>query len=479
MKKILTFLLSIFICISLTAQTKYPQINKQIEEGNFTKATKMIKEIIANENLSPLGKYNLQFQIDRMHRIRLDFNKTQAEIIPAIKKYYPNVNEQMLDNWESDKSLEMKVIDGKKMFFHSAVPNLFRINKQAKKRKEEVDGITPSKLDVFLSKDVPAIIKQSEKTGKILVNPVKIKIDYTLTVKKDVVPSGEVIRCWLPYPRTGHKRQTDIKLLSVNSQNYIISPNNEYPQRTLYMEKTAQAGKPTVFNYSLEYTAYAEWYNLKASEIKPYDKNTELYKEYTSERPPHIVFTNKIKALSHKIIGNETNPYKKVKLIFKWISDNIPWASAREYSTIRNISDYCLTNMHGDCGIKGMLFITLCRYNGIPAKWQSGWMMHPGSVNLHDWTEVYYQGIGWIPTDPYMGVRESSDPRVQYFFTDGTDQYHLIINDDYARLLFPAKIYPRSETNDFQRGEVEWRGGNLYFDKWDYNMKVQYLSPKI
>jgi hypothetical protein len=28
---------------------------------------------------------------------------------------------------------------------------------------------------------------------------------------------------------------------------------------------------------------------------------------------------------------------------------------------------------------------------------------------------------------------------------------------------------------DLQRGEVEWRGGNLYFDEWDYAFKAQVL----
>ena len=41
--------------------------------------------------------------------------------------------------------------------------------------------------------------------------------------------------------------------------------------------------------------------------------------------------------------------------------------------------------------------------------------------------------------------------------------------------LYPAKRFPRSETVDFQRGEVEWKGGNLYFDKWSWNIKVDYL----
>jgi hypothetical protein len=62
----------------------------------------------------------------------------------------------------------------------------------------------------------------------------------------------------------------------------------------------------------------------------------------------------------------------------------------------------------------------------------------------------------------------------KYFFFGGIDAHHLIVNDDYSKPLFPAKIFPRSETVDFQRGELEWRGGNLYFDKWDYDMKVDY-----
>ena len=40
--------------------------------------------------------------------------------------------------------------------------------------------------------------------------------------------------------------------------------------------------------------------------------------------------------------------------------------------------------------------------------------------------------------------------------------------------LSPKKKYPRSETVAFQRGEVEWRGGNLYFDQWNYNWEIEY-----
>ena len=50
------------------------------------------------------------------------------------------------------------------------------------------------------------------------------------------------------------------------------------------------------------------------------------------------------------------------------------------------------------------------------------------------------------------------------------------VNTDYGMPLAPKKKYPRSETVDFQRGEVEWRGGNLYFDQWNYNWEIEYLD---
>jgi transglutaminase-like putative cysteine protease len=224
----------------------------------------------------------------------------------------------------------------------------------------------------------------------------------------------------------------------------------------------------------LEVTIYTELFNLDPAKILPYEKVNELYKTYTSERKPHIVFTDELKNLSEKIVGEEKDPYLKAKKIFEWISLNVPWAGAREYSTIESISSYCVEKGYGDCGIKSLLFITLCRYNGIPAKWQSGWMLHPGSLNLHDWTEIYFEGYGWVPVDPDYGMQNLDNEDEKYFFFAGIDAHHLIVNDDYSKPLFPAKIFPRSETVDFQRGELEWRGGNLYFDKWDYDMKVEY-----
>ena len=103
-------------------------------------------------------------------------------------------------------------------------------------------------------------------------------------------------------------------------------------------------------------------------------------------------------------------------------------------------------------------------------------MMHPGAWNLHDWAEVYFEGIGWVPVDQSFGIPVfAQNPEEEMFFMGGIDAWRMIVNNDYSMPLYPAKKYPRSETVDFQRGEVEWSGGNLYFNQWDYDMEIVYL----
>ena len=49
-------------------------------------------------------------------------------------------------------------------------------------------------------------------------------------------------------------------------------------------------------------------------------------------------------------------------------------------------------------------------------------------------------------------------------------------NDDYGTAFQPKKKFFRSEPIDFQGGELEWSGGNLYFNNWNYKLEVQEIQ---
>ncbi len=89
---------------------------------------------------------------------------------------------------------------------------------------------------------------------------------------------------------------------------------------------------------------------------------------------------------------------------------------------------------------------------------------------MHDWGMLYFAPYGWLPMDITRGVFDTSDEKLKWFFLHGMDSYRLIFNDDIAQTFDPPKAHVRSETVDAQRGEVEWQGGNLYFDQWTWHM---------
>ncbi len=467
----------LFLSQVTVAQTESSNLNILIGSGEYSKATKMIDKILMKENISELDRLELEFQKEKMNRIMKDFRKSEKNVLEYIRKYIPEVTVEDLARWREEGTLEYKNIDGEIFYFNRAASNLFRLNKEAKYIKMKFTGVGPDKLDFFLDGYLRDVLVKSKEEKSIFVKPERMRLNYKLVVEADVVPEGEVIRCWLPFPMEKGERQKDVQLVSINNEKYIISPD-EYAHRTIYSEQVARKGKSTEFKLSVEFTGVNEFHLLDSKLVAEYVTNSEEYKKHTSERKPHIVFTDRVKELSEKIVGDESNPILKAKKIYKWINDNIPWAGAREYSTIKNISDYCLSTMHGDCGIKTLTFITLARYNGIPARWESGLMLHPNEWNLHDWGEVYFEGIGWVPVDQSFGLQIAADEDTKWFFLGGNDAYHMIVNNDFSQPLFPAKTFLRSETVDFQRGEVEWRGGNLYFNKWDYFIDVEYLETK-
>ena len=90
---------------------------------------------------------------------------------------------------------------------------------------------------------------------------------------------------------------------------------------------------------------------------------------------------------------------------------------------------------------------------------------------MHDWAEFYVEPWRWLPADPTYGLKPSDNPEVREFYFGHQDAYRLIVNLDYGHPLHPPKLDLRSEPLDFQRGEVEIDGRNLYYDEWSYSFK--------
>ena len=449
-------------------------LQENLEFGNISTVIQTVDSLkkVRGENKDILHIADSLSQI--AERINLDFSATEDQITAKIEKLIGSVSAKDRSDWEKNGWLEWRMIDGKKKYFNRAASNLFLIKKFREQKAERLAEIANDPAMIFRLKHTEQAIKASGNHNDP-VEPVKMKVTYTITVNPDAVPDGEKIRCWLPWPKEGLPRQSGIELLSTSNPEYSIAPDTSI-HSTIYMEETSKKGVQTVFQISYNYISKAQHFNMSEIKILPYKKDTYDYLKYTSEQLPHICFTDNVKRLADSITQGDDNPASIVRNIYNWFKGSIPWAGALEYSTIPNIPEYVIKYTRGDCGMQTFLFISMLRYKGIPTRWQSGWMMPPDNQNLHDWSEVYYEGTGWVPVDISYDLQTSDNVSVKDYYISGIDSYRLIVNNSIEGPLHPEKQFLRSEPYDFQRGEVEWKGGNLYFDKWDYNMKIEYTK---
>jgi len=481
MKRITTCFVLIIFILFVSCQQKAPKrhsltdVETAYQNGELTLVTQWADSLLKDGEADSSTQTKLKTLVDLAGRIRVDFTLPEAEIDTRLKKEFGEYSQIEKVNWEKNNWLEYKIIDGEKRYFKRSVSNLKLILADQLFKQKGSTELIADKFSLFKLEHSRKVINSKESNGKPVL-PVKMKVTYRLTVDMDAVPDGETVRCWMPWLREVHDRQGDVKLMKTVPESHFIAPDT-IEQRSVYLEQQATKRKPVVFEIQFEYRSAAQYFDLNKLKPHPYDTTSVIYKKYTAEQYPQIAFTNELKRLSDSIVSGIANPTEKVRKLYYWINDHIIWTGALEYSIMPFIPGYVLKNRRGDCGMQTLLFMTMARYQGIPVKWQSGWMMHPDEVNLHDWCEVYYNGIGWVPLDMSFNLQNSTDLREKEFYISGIDAYRLIVNDAIGSRFVPDKKFFRSEPYDFQRGEVEWRGGNLYFNQWDYEMEVEYLVP--
>ncbi len=454
-------------------------------EGEFAKATALMQQHLASvKDLPPAQREGLKFLIERLARIRLDYDLTRQNLLDSLQKAVKDFQPEELQKWEDEGRLDKQRIDGTVYYVGPSVSNLFFRYPDIRARKIAKSTGDQKFADAAWENYVK-LVEMARTSPDPLLYPQTFRVTMTVTVDANAVPAGKTIRCWLPYPRACPS-QTDIHFISSEPElKWLDKP--ESLMRSAYFEQPAKPDTPTVFRMTYRYMTFSRFFSIDPARVLPYDTSDPEYIKYTQQKPLHVVFLPEFKALSTKILGDETNPYLKARKIYEWIAHNIVYSYAREYSTLLNISKYTYDHRYGDCGQEALLFITLCRMNGIPARWESGWVAYPGWKGMHDWTQIYISPYGWIPVDPYLGIFTvsmdetlTSEQReaLRDFYFGNMDHFRLIANNDHSVPLFPAKRFLRSDTVDFQRGELETDGENIYYGRFSYKMEFEPLNEK-
>lgn len=390
-------------------------------------------------------------------RLAIDFTLSYDEVFKKLQEYNSHISACDIEKWQAKGILETCEINGENCFFKASVRNVLRLDADMRNLKIKKDGYDFPDKTQFLQKILPNLVEQHS-----IIN--KFELQFELNIK-DTLST----KVWLPFPLEIPNKQSNVNLLTCSQQNYQLL--TQYSSGVLFSElKNTQK-----ISESFEFTTHSDFVeNLRYEQALPKDIDFALY---TQEKLPHVVTHGKVKNLAESIVEGKTLIYDKALLLFDWMSDHLKWASAREYSTIACIPEYVLNVMHGDCGQVTLLYMSLCRSVGIPVRWQSGFMLHTGYENLHDWCEVYFPGVGWRSIDVSFGRQDwSSNVAIKYFYFGQYDGYRCIINSECCDNLVPEKKQDRSDPVDFQRGEVETVEDNLYYDAWTWDFTVRRLK---
>ena len=151
--------------------------------------------------------------------------------------------------------------------------------------------------------------------------------------------------------------------------------------------------------------------NAAATQTDPY--YMETYARYTS-LPSHLEETLYYD-LQNIIAASET-PYDQACAIQRHLQRYYRYTLTPEEPPENQdfVTYFLYIGKEGYCTYYASAMTVLCRMAGLPARYVEGFMAQPSGdglayvtgLNAHAWTEVYFQGFGWVPFDPTPSLQD-------------------------------------------------------------------------
>lgn len=417
--------------------------------GDYKGALKQIDALLSEEKTSKALKERLKIEKEVLGLMSSsEYPYTYAEALEILRKNIKDFKGEELEDLKEKDMVDWIYVDGKVHFQKSFYDTLIKVypDYEARVLVQEADDEAEKNAD-FLNENVRQMKEEGGRT-------VKIHLRTSIAPKKEFERPGEKVRVHLPIPKAC-KQISDIKILKTSHEIKQVAPEDAL-QRTVYFETVLQAGEKVEIEY--EYVNHVEYVLLDPAEVSAAQPTF-----YTQEWAPHIVFTPYLKMLLSEILEGETNAVKKARKIYDYVTTHMTYSFMREYVCIENISEYAAINLKGDCGVQALLFITLCRMAGIPARWQSGLYVTEAYTGCHDWAQFYIEPYGWVFADLSFGnraYRSGETERWNYYFGN-LDVFRMPANSEIQAEFIPPKKQFRADEIDNQIGEMEYEDGGF------------------
>ena len=429
--------------------------------GDFEGAQKMIQHFLSKDIPQSLRK-RLEIEENILQMMGNDeYPYTYEEALEIMSSHLKDFKEEELRYLKEVSAADWIYIDGIVHFQRRFYENLIKTRPDlaARVMVQDVDDAQANEQKQKLLNDNVKYMK--EHGGR----SVRTQIRATIKAKKEFEEVGRKVRVHLPVPKIC-QQVSNIKILASSPEIACIAPENA-PQRTVYFETELQPDQEFMVEYAYDY-------HVDYVELDPAKAAAEQPDFCLEEQAPHIVFTPYLRELRDELAGDETNPVILARRFYDFVTTKVMYSYMREYFTIDCIPEYCAVNQKGDCGVQALLFITLCRMSGIPARWQSGLYATEFYTGCHDWAQFYVEPYGWVFADPSFGGsawRSGNTERWNYYFGN-LDIFRMPANSEIQMEFMPEKKWLRGDPIDNQRGEFEYEDHGLRYSQLEVNQEL-------
>lgn len=424
-------------------------IEKLKWHGDFARAEHMIERRLQQDIPCALKK-RLELEREILRRMPEHYPYTWEETLELIRQSDPSFTEAQLEELFEDNRVEWIYIDGVVHFHELVASNFDKTRAAGAERRSD-------RKTAFLHETIQKM-RQQGGMG------VHFHVRAELRLSEKVQRPGEKIRVDLPLP-VEYEQVHNIRLLSVEPKGEavkILVGKGQDLHRTVCLETVYRKDMCFAVEYSFDnITPYVTLDAARVSDCQP--------TFYTEELKPHIHFTPYLRALTAEVVGEEMNPLLKAKCIYEYITSHVMYSFMRAYATITDITQYAAAGLKGDCGVQALLFITMCRIAGIPARWQAGQYATPLDVGSHDWAQFYVAPYGWLFADCSFGgsAFRTEDEERRAFYFGNLDPFRIPMAAEYQQDFRVPTAHLRNDPYDNQVGEVSYGDRCLHHKEFD------------
>lgn len=412
--------------------------------GDYERLISVIDRRLADETLpAPLRK-RLQLERILAARIPSQYPYSYEEALALLRANIRDFKDKELETLWEENTADWIYINGRVQFHELFFENLMKTRDDYGARF--LGTMEDNEKNAALLREN---VRLMEEHGGRTVH-MRLLTRLSLTPEAEKACMGKTAHVYMPLP-VEYAQVRNLRLLGFEGTagEPVSVDNGSYPQRTARFETVIRGGE--VWQTEFEFDNETVFRNPDPSQV--------LFSQpsfYTGEEAPHIRFTPYLRELTRSVTEGEENPLLAAEKIYRFITSQVKYSFVRSYSTVEDIPEFTAANRKGDCGFQALLFITMCRIAGIPARWQSGLYATPLTVGSHDWAQYYVAPFGWLSADCSFGgsaFRQGDEKRRAYYGAN-LDPYRIPYASQFMHSFSREEEGLRDDPYDNQSGEV-------------------------